>query len=63
MQPWVKKLVEHQPGQPDGERPVDDPALAWPAHGGGGVDDGAMRCRTEQGEGGGDPLDDRRGSG
>ena len=33
MQPWAKKLVDHQPGQPGGEQPVDDPALSWPAHG------------------------------
>ena len=30
MQPWAKKLVEHQSGQPGGEQPVDDPALSWP---------------------------------
>ena len=57
MQPWAKKLVEHQPGQPGGEQPVDDPALSWPAHGGDG--DAEVRCHSELGEGGGDPLDDR----
>ena len=62
MQPWVKKLVEHQPGQPGGGQPVDDPALSWLAHGDGGVDDGGSD-QKEQAEGEGDPLGGRRGSG
>ena len=33
IQPWAKKLVEHQPGQPGGGQPVDDPSLSWPARG------------------------------
>ena len=60
MQPWAKKLVELQPGQPGGEQPVDDPALSWPAHG----DDVAWEnCQQELGVGGEDPLGDQRGSG
>ena len=33
--------VRHQPGQPGDGQPVDDPALSWLAHGGGGDADGA----------------------
>ena len=61
MQPGAGRLVEHLPGQPDDGQPVDDPALSWPAHGGG--DDARERCQLGQGEGGGDPLDDQRGRG
>ena len=46
--------MDHRPGQPDGGQPADDPALSWPAHGGG---DAGERCQSEQGDGGGDPLD------
>ena len=60
MQPWAKKLVDHQPGQPGGEQPVDDPALSWPAH---GDDDAWENCQQELGVGGEDPLGDQRGSG
>ena len=35
MQQGAGRLVEHQPGQPGGGQPVDDPALSWLAHGGG----------------------------
>ena len=59
MQPGAGRLVENLPGQPDGGQPADDPALSWPAYGGG--DDAGERCQSEQGEGGGDPLDDQRG--
>ena len=55
------KLVELQPGQPDDRQPVDDPALSWLAHGDGGDATGG-KCQQEQGEGGGDSLDDQRGS-
>ena len=61
MQPGAGRLVEHQPGQPGDKQPVDDPALSWLAHGDGG-DAAGGKCQQEQGEGGGDPLDDRRGS-
>ena len=61
LDPGVERLVDHRPGQPDGGQPADDPALSWPAHGGG--DDAGERCQLGQGEGGGDPLDDRRESG
>ena len=61
MQPWAKKLVEHQPGQPGGEQPVDDPALSWPAHG--DDDDAWENCQQELGVGGEDPLGDQRGCG
>ena len=44
----------------DGQ-PVDDPSLSWLAHGDGG-DAAGGKCQQEQGEGGGDPLDDQRGS-
>ena len=60
MQQGAGRLVEHQPGQPGGGQPVDDPALSWLAHGGGGAAKGGQK---EQVDGGGDPLDDRRGSG
>ena len=62
MQPGAGRLVEHQPGQPGDGQPVDDPALSWLAHGDGG-DAAGGKCQQEQGEGGGDPLDDQRGSG
>ena len=39
MQPEAGRLVEHQPGQPGDGQPVDDPALSWLAHVGGGDDD------------------------
>ena len=58
MQPGAGRLVEHQPG--DGQ-PIDDPALSWVAHGGG--DDAWEKCQLEEGEGEGDPLDDREGVG
>ena len=61
MQPGAGRLVEHQPWQPGDGQPVDDPALSWLAHGDGG-DAAGGKCQQEQGEGGGDPLDDRRGS-
>ena len=51
--------VRHQPGQPGDGQPVVDPALSWQVHGGDGEDD----AWQEKGEGGGDPLDDQRGSG
>ena len=49
MQPWAKKLVEHQSGQPGGKQPVDDPALSWPAHG--DDDDAWENCQQELGVG------------
>ena len=61
MEARAGRLVEHQPGQPGGGQPVDDPALSWLAHDGGG--DAAEGGQKEQVEGGGDPLDDQRGSG
>ena len=61
MQQGAGRLVEHQPGQPGGGQPVGDPALSWLAHGDGG-DAAGGKCQQEQGEGGGDPLDDQRGS-
>ena len=61
MQQGAVRLVEYQPGQPGGGQPVDDPALSWLAHGGGG--DAAEGGQKGQVEGGGDPLDDRRESG
>ena len=55
------RQVEHQPEQPDGGQPVDDPALSWPAR---GDDDGAWEnCHQELGVGGEDPLGDQRGCG
>ena len=62
MQPGAGRLVEHQPGQPGDGQPVDDPALSWLAHGDGG-DAAGGKCQQEQGEGGGDPLDDQRRNG
>ena len=57
----VGRQVEHQPEQPDGGQPVDDPALSWPAR---GDDDGAWEdCQQELGVGGEDPLGDQRGCG
>ena len=61
MQQGAVRLVEYQPGQPGGGQPVDDPALSWLAHGGGG--DAAEGGQKEQVEGEEDPLDDRRRSG
>ena len=58
MQPGAGRLVEHQPGQPGDGQPVDDLALSWLAHG----DAAGGKCQQEQGEGGGDSLDDQRGS-
>ena len=63
MQPGAGRLVEHQPGQPGDGQPVVDPALSWQVHGGDGEDDAWQECQQEEGEGGGDPLDDQRGSG
>ena len=64
MQHETGKLVEHQPGQPGDGQPVVVPALSWQVHGGGGGEDDAWHeYQQEKGEGGGDPLDDQRGSG
>ena len=47
MQQGAGRLVEHQPGQPGGGQPVDDPALSWLAHCGGDAAEGGRKAQVE----------------